>query len=277
MPSPDPAPNTDRVRAMLDPSPQRALREVLLVYAAVFLLTMLLASVRTATALDDLAQVGIALSFLGIPLVLARREKNGARRYGIDLSGLLEPNDDGPTPDAAGPLGLFDLLRALRRALPDGLRELGFAFAIAAVVFPPFVVGFWFWHQPPHGFGVRIPPDFASFAIAQFVLVGLPEEAFFRGFVQTRLGDYARVQPQGMWSPRRVLGVELSVPAWILSAVLFALVHLASEPRLDELATFFPGLLFGWMRQKRDGIGAALAFHALSNLIAEILVRGWLS
>ena len=50
----------------------------------------------------------------------------------------------------------------------------------------------------------------------------------------------------------------------------------AVEPRLDELATFFPGLLFGWLRARRDGIGAAVVLHALSNLFAETLVRGWL-
>lgn len=253
-----------------------ALREVLLVYGAAFLGTMALGAVRTGTVLDDLAQVGIALLFLGIPLHLARRETNGARRYGIDLSGLLEPLDEGESKEA-GPLGLYDLFRALRRALPEGLRELGFALGLAAIVFPPFVVGFWIWHQPPHGYLFRMPPDFASFALAQFVLVGLPEEAFFRGFVHTRLHDYARTRPGSMWTPRRILGVELSIPAWILGSALFALVHLASEPRLDELATFFPGLLFGWLRARRGGIGAALAFHALSNLIAELLVRGWLT
>lgn len=258
------------------PRADGGLREVLLVYGVAFLGTMALGAVRTGTVVDDLAQVGIALLFLGIPLHLARREKNGARRYGIDLSGLLEPLEESE-PAEAGPLGLYDLFRALRRALPEGLREFGFALGLAAIVFPPFVVGFWIWHQPPHGYLFRLPPDLASFALAQFVLVGLPEEAFFRGFVHTRLHDYAGTKPDSIWTPRLVLGVPLSIPAWILGSALFALVHLASEPRLDELATFFPGLLFGWLRAKRGGIGAALSFHALSNLIAELLVRGWLT
>lgn len=256
-----------------DPS---ALREVLLAYAAVFLGTAVLGAVRTGTALDDVAQVGIAALFLGIPLRLARREKNGARRYGIDLSGLLEPDPDEERGEP-GPLGLYDIGRSLRRALPDGLRELGFALLVAAVVFPPFVVGFAIWHRPAHGYAFQLPADFWSFAIAQFVLVGLPEEAFFRGFAQTRLGDYALTRTSALWRTRRILGADLSYGALLLQAALFAVVHLASEPRLDELATFFPGLLFAWMRARRGGIGAALAFHAFSNILAELLIRGWLS
>ncbi|MCC6875407.1 MAG: CPBP family intramembrane metalloprotease, partial [Sandaracinaceae bacterium] len=38
----------------------------------------------------------------------------------------------------------------------------------------------------------------------------------------------------------------------------------------------FPGLLFGWMRARRGGIGAALVLHALSNVLADVLERGWL-
>jgi hypothetical protein len=39
---------------------------------------------------------------------------------------------------------------------------------------------------------------------------------------------------------------------------------------------FFPALLFGWMREKRGGIGAAVWFHALCNVLSEVLARGYL-
>ncbi len=240
------------------------LREVLVVYGAAFLGTMALGAVDTGSALDDVAQVGIALLFLGLPLWIARREPHGARRFGIDLSGVLEPEDDESLPSA------------LRRALPSALRELGVALLLALVIFPPFVVGFALWYGPTRAFGLALAPDFASFAIAQFVLVGLPEEAFFRGYAQTRLHDFGRARGGALWTPRRILGADLAIAPWILSAILFALVHLASEPRLDELATFFPGLVFSWLRARRGGIGAAICFHALSNILAEILVGGWL-
>ncbi len=252
--------------------PPNPMREVLAAYALVFAGTAALGAVRTGTWIDDLAQVGIALMFLGVPLRLARREPDGSARYGVALGGLLDPVDDG---QPAGPFGLLELGRALRRAAPDALRELGVALGLALVIFPPFVVGFWLWHAPGRDFALRFSPDVGSFVLAQFLLVGLPEEAFFRGFVQTRLNDHAETRG-GRWAPRRVLGATLSVPALLLGSALFALVHLASEPRADELATFFPGLVFGWLRAKRGGIGAALAFHALSNVLADTLVRSWL-
>lgn len=228
---------------------------------------------RTGTLVDDLAQVAIALLFLGVPLRLARQEKGGAARWGIALGGVLEP-DESERGDP-GPLGLFELARVVRRGLPDALREMGVALLLALVIFPPFVVGFYFWHQPTSDFGFRLSPDFGSFAVAQFVLVGLPEEAFFRGFVHTRLHDHAEGRG-GLWRIRQVFGAPLSPAALILGSALFALVHLASDPRADELATFFPGLVFSWLRARRGGIGAALTFHALSNILAEILVRSWL-
>ena len=95
-----------------------------------------------------------------------------------------------------------------------------------------------------------------------------PEEAFFRGTLQTRLQDH--------WAAERSLfGVRLSVRAWLLSAALFALVHFVSIPDPARLAVFFPALLFGLLRAWRGGIGAAILLHALSNLLSEVLQRSW--
>jgi membrane protease YdiL (CAAX protease family) len=249
------------------------LREVLAVYAAVVVATAALGALRAFPWASDVSALGIAAVFLGTALGMARRN-GGAKRFGIELGGLLEPSEDADA-RPAGPLGLWDLGRTLREALPDGAKETGFALAVAAIVFPPFVGAFFVWHQlvAPglvHAFVWRLPDDFASFAVSQIVLVALPEEALFRGWVQTRLADRFRAE-------RRVLGVSLSVPAWIGQSVLFALVHLATEPDARKLAVFFPGLLFGWMRARRGGIGASIVLHALSNVLAEILVNGWLA
>jgi hypothetical protein len=114
-----------------------------------------------------------------------------------------------------------------------------------------------------------LPDDILSFALTQLLVVALPEEALFRGTIQTRLHD--------AWPPRRsILGARLDVRAWLLQAALFAAVHFASIPHPARLAVFFPALLFGWMRAWRGGIGAAMLLHALSNVLAEILEKGWL-
>ena len=252
------------------------LREVAGSYAVAFAGTAALALLGSAAAssvggqlgtwLADAAGAGTALLFFGLALNRARAQPGGPRRFGIDLAGLVEPTEEELETTGGRGRGIG---AALVAAIPSGAREVAVALSIAAIVFPPFVVGFWWWHGPHHVWRWSAPPDLAAFALAQVVMVALPEEAFFRGFVQTRLHD--------AWPPKRTfLGALVEPRALVLQAALFALVHLAAEPRLDKLATFFPGLLFGWLRARRDGIGAAVALHALSNVLADFLVRGWL-
>ena len=245
-------------------APARAsLRQILWVYALVC------AAVFAVTRLEPLAVVGqyaylaVAAIFLLTSIRLTRRDP---AHYGVALGGLLEPADDDRM---AGPFGLFDLGRAIRQALPSAVKELGVAVGIGAVVFPLYAVGFYWWNQPATEFSLSLPPSIASFIAAQLILIALPEEAFFRGFLQTALSDL---------TPRRlrVLGVELAPGAWLLQAALFAAIHFMVEPHPARLAVFFPALLFGWARAWRGGIGAALALHAMSNLYSEILARSWL-
>ena len=199
-------------------------------------------------------------------LSAVRLTRDDPAHYGVALGGLLEPStDDRP----AGPLGLFDLLRALVRAIPSALSELSVALGVAAVVFPLYAVGYHWWVEPHASFALALPPALASLVLAQLVVVALPEEAFFRGYLQTALGDSSARRV-------RVLGVELALGAWVVQAALFALVHFIVDPNPGRLAVFFPGLLFGWVRAWRGGIGAAIALHALSNLYSEILARSWL-
>ena len=240
-----------------------SLRQVLWVYALVCV------AVFAVTRLEPLAGVGqyvhlvVAAIFLLTSIRLTRRDPE---HFGVALGGLLEPTtDDQP----AGPLGLFDLGRAIRKALPSAAVELGTADGIGAVVFPLFAVGLYWWNQPAGDFSLVLPPNIASFAIAQLIVIALPEEAFFRGYLQTSLSDLTN---KGV----RVLGVELAPGGWLLQAALFAAIHFLVEPHPARLAVFFPALLFGWTRAWRGGIGAALVLHAMSNLYSESLARSWL-
>jgi membrane protease YdiL (CAAX protease family) len=100
-------------------------------------------------------------------------------------------------------------------------------------------------------------------------VVGLPEEALFRGYVQTRLVDVL---------PATVTVRRIRIPwlAIVVQAALFGLVHFAVDLDPSRLSVFFPGLLFGVIRSARGGIGAAVFFHAFCNLYSDVLVRGWL-
>ncbi len=107
----------------------------------------------------------------------------------------------------------------------------------------------------------RLPPGILVAAAVQLVAVALPEELFYRGWMQSA---WARSGPA-----RRVLGADLG-PGFLATQALFAAGHLVS---LDpwRLLTFFPGLLFGWLRARTGGVAAPVVAHALSNLLVLVM------
>jgi membrane protease YdiL (CAAX protease family) len=100
----------------------------------------------------------------------------------------------------------------------------------------------------------------------QVILIALPEELFFRGYVQTRLQALI---------PRRwmVLGGDVG-PAVVLTSVVFALSHLVAIPSGHRLAVFFPSLLFGWLRDRTGSVVGPIVLHALSNVLMQVLHHG---
>lgn len=169
-------------------------------------------------------------------------------------------------------------------------RSLVFAVIGPALVFPIFLVGFVLFYQficadhalavlaPPTWctryigwsglFHPRAPADFLLGTVNQLIVVALPEELFFRGYL---LGLLEAALP-----PRRRLWGGGVGRALLLSAVLFALGHFLVDFDARRLATFFPGLLFGWMRSATGNIAAGTFVHAAANLYIEALQRTFL-
>jgi membrane protease YdiL (CAAX protease family) len=113
----------------------------------------------------------------------------------------------------------------------------------------------------PAVFEPRLPPGLALAAATQLLAVALPEEIFYRGWMQTAWG---RSGPS-----RRILGAEIG-PGFLVTQALFAAGHLVTlQPW--RLATFFPGLLFGWLRARTGNVVAPAVAHALSNLLLLVL------
>lgn len=105
--------------------------------------------------------------------------------------------------------------------------------------------------------------DFGEFCLVQLVVVALPEELFFRGFLLKLLEE--------RWPPkRRILGGGVGL-ALVLSAAAFALIHLPKDGDPRALATFFPGLMFGWMRSATGSILASTVTHGASNILIRLL------
>jgi membrane protease YdiL (CAAX protease family) len=232
------------------------LTEPLLAFAAATALAALLARVGSAVPfVRDNLPVGIAVIFFYAPSVAARLSK---RPFDYGAAGLR-----------LAPVGL-------------NLKVLGGALAIT---FPAFVVGFFLFYGVvcgPHGSlaarwfaglcmrwqgwsGGRLAfaPSFLILALNQLIVVAVPEELFFRGYLLGRLEE--------RWPTRgRILGAPVG-RALLVSSALFALGHLAVVPSLPRLAVFFPALVFGWMRARTGSIAAAAAFHALCNLFSDVL------
>jgi len=154
------------------------------------------------------------------------------------------------------------------------------ALLVAAAVFPLFAAGFAAFaallptspeglrallapYALPPSFRLRLPEGLAVQAAVQLLAVALPEELFYRGWLQT---SWRRAVPgQGV----TLLGARLG-PGFVATQALFAAGHLATlQPW--RLGTFFPGLLFGWLRERTGGLAAPVVLHALSNLFLRVL------
>ena len=205
---------------------------------------------------DDNLGALVAVVFLYLPVYYAWRRGEDLVSYGFH----------------AGPL---------RRGLLIGL-------GAPLVLFPVFAIGFALFYevvcqpgQPPwlgklampglcsawkgwrevHARGLDL--GFLKLAFVQVVVIALPEELFFRGFVH-------EMCERALPPRRRLLGGGVGL-ALLLSSALFAAGHLASGLDPRRLAVFFPGLLFGWMRSATGSILAGTIAHAASNLFIRVL------
>ncbi len=139
------------------------------------------------------------------------------------------------------------------------------AVILAAIAFPPYIYGYKWWFGRSE-YNLHLPLSFWKEVVGFFLLVALPEEAFYRGYMQTRL--------DGIFTKRvNILGAQVGWSV-VITAAFFAVGHLI-EPRFDKLATFFPGLVFGWLRARTGSIGGALIFHAFCNIWAQFLRYGY--
>jgi membrane protease YdiL (CAAX protease family) len=101
----------------------------------------------------------------------------------------------------------------------------------------------------------RPPPDPigrpVEFLARMALLVALPEEVFFRGYL------YDALEEKG-WEP---------VTA---SSLLFALAHVAILPTPYRALTVFPGLVFGWARKATGAVYVPILLHFAFNLLPHL-------
>jgi membrane protease YdiL (CAAX protease family) len=97
----------------------------------------------------------------------------------------------------------------------------------------------------------------ATWLLAQTILVALPEEFFFRGFLNNALEN---VLPP----TRRLFGAPFGLSVVIVS-LIFAFSHSIIHLAWWHGLIFFPALVFAWLRQKTGAIWASILFHVACN------------
>lgn len=146
---------------------------------------------------------------------------------------------------------------------------LWFAITFVILIIPFFIANHYWqdWIFDAH-YRFRTLPNIGTLILNQLFLVALPEEYFFRGWLQTRLN---RLFPN-RW---RILGVPLGY-SWILTAALFSIAHTLIHYQWWHFSIIFSALLFGWLREKTGSISAATLWHCFGNIIIFWVNRSYL-
>ncbi len=123
--------------------------------------------------------------------------------------------------------------------------------------------------------GLVFSPSFSHFVhpemplgervVTELLLVALPEEFFYRGYLLTTMRDALSRKFQ---NDRCVIwGLQKSdLVALVITSLCFGIAHtLGGEP--GRIVTFFPAIMFGLLRLKSDGIVGCILLHAWCNLM----------
>lgn len=102
---------------------------------------------------------------------------------------------------------------------------------------------------------IKLPSYIAIRTLSNLILTSIPEEGFYRGFVQKTLCNYFKNTKLG------------KIAALVLTSVLFSAAHIYWSPNLGILAfTFLASLLYGSVYLYSEKIESAILCHFLLNL-----------
>lgn len=137
------------------------------------------------------------------------------------------------------------------------VREFAWRFAVllGVVIVLSLALGFVRWDP-------KVPSWFPLWAWSMLFLTALPEEALFRGVVQTslerRIGGGTRAT---IGAPRRC-----SAQAIVIAGLLFGIAHAGGGTTYVVLATT-AGIGYGWIYASLRSLGGAIAAHFCLNVI----------
>ena len=99
--------------------------------------------------------------------------------------------------------------------------------------------------------------DVLNLFIVMGMVAALPEEWFFRAYLQTRLGN--------------------GIVAMLIVSLLFSLMHYITRDSMVAVLVFMPSIFFCWIYKKTNDIVLVVMLHALSNLVYYIYLEAYIN
>lgn len=213
---------------------RRVFTELFWLWLGTLLVIRLVVEVQAGAGLPEWLLALVPLLFIYAPVLLCRFRKVDSWSYRLSIPAF----GDGP---------------AWKLILVQNLK-------VVAVIGLPFLIGYHlyqtllFGHAPGHS----MPPDVLTLIAFQLFFVAVPEEFFYRGYFQTRLNEVF---------PRKfsIFGVQMGWGS-VWASLFFAFGHTLVLFQWWHFATFFPGMVFAWLRERTGGVMAGSVFHALCNI-----------
>lgn len=113
-------------------------------------------------------------------------------------------------------------------------------------------------------FRPALHPRFLELLATHLLIIGLSEEVFFRGYLQTELNrTFGR--PYKLWGARLGWGL-------LVAALLFGLCHVIHGD-LTRMRVAFFGLFAGWLRERTGGIVVPAVYHGAANVLYDFMQR----
>ena len=118
--------------------------------------------------------------------------------------------------------------------------------------------------------------------MTQLLFIALPEEFFYRGYLQTRVGHAIEAtRREGEAAGGDGDPEEGGMRSWwgiseanVIASVVFGLGHLlipiGGQLLATRISVAFPALLFGWLRDRTGSITASVVYHAACNMMVLV-------
>ncbi len=219
----------------MTPEGRRAvLKELIGLWLVTLLLIRGVVALQSGAGLPDWVMAAVPLLFIYAPVALCRWRDADSWAYRLSIPAFRD-------------------WQSWREALVLNAKVLSL-FAI------PFALAYHVYQTQLFGAHVvgNLPADMLTLVAYQIFYVAIPEEFFYRGYFQTRLNEVF---------PRKFLifGVPIGWGA-VLACLFFAFGHSVVQLQWWHFATFFPGMVFAWMRERTGGVIAGALFHACCNI-----------